>query len=135
MQKSPTRRCKADPRYVDDVFDRDRHAAEWKIDVRFLRLLSGSFKIEREISVDFSINGFDARFGKTSSTSRGETSRRTQQRLQIGDVQRRQISFLRRLDDFRDDKKAEFRLAGAQLPGASSAVNQSRGTSSHAETL
>ena len=74
--------------HIDDVFDRNRNAAQRKIDIRLLGLLGGSVHVEREISADFSIYRFDAGSQRIDDFARGNFPA-TQQRLQIGDAQRR----------------------------------------------
>ncbi len=46
--------------HVDDVLDRDRHAAERKIDVDLFGFLQRSVEIDREISVDLRFDFFNA---------------------------------------------------------------------------
>src|SRR5213592_4213879 len=111
---------------VDDVFDCERHAAQRKIDIRVLCLPSSSLHVEPQISANRWINRFNASPQSIYDFSRGNFTT-TQQRLQVGDCQRRQI-FLRHSTTFGTIKRL-FAFRGALL-SAWSAVNQSCGASS-----
>ena len=74
-------------------FDRDRHAAQRKIDIYLFRFFQRRFEIAREIGVDLWIDIFDARLQRLEHFARRHLAR-AQQTLQVGDVQRRQISRL-----------------------------------------
>ena len=76
---------------VNDVFDRNRYTAEWKIDIGLFRFLRRRIEIDRKVSVDFGIDIFNARAQSVENIFRGNFPA-TKPGLQIGDGKRRHIS-------------------------------------------
>ena len=113
-------------RHANDVFDRDGHAAERQSDIHGSSLPDGSILIDGEIGVDLRIDLGDARAQCIQHFARGNLPA-AQQSLQVGKVERRQFG-AGHSTTFVTMKRL-FALRGALL-NASSAVNQSRGSSS-----
>ena len=112
--------------HVDDIFDRNRHTSERKIDIYVLGFVPGGIEINREIRVDFRFDLFDPRAQGLEHFARRDFAA-PEQSLQISDRQRRQ--FRRTHSTTFVTIKSWFAFCGALL-SASSAVNQSRGSSS-----
>ena len=118
--------CAWPARDINDVLDRDWHAAQWKLDVRFFGFPGRSFEIDREIGADFWLDFIDARPERFKRfTWRNFAA--TEQMLQIGDGERRQIGPAHSTTLVTTKRLLAF--LGALL-NACSAVKQSRGSSS-----
>src|SRR5436190_596624 len=111
---------------IDDVFDRDRHTAERKIDIHLVGFSRRGFEVDREIGVDFRFKCLDSRAERIKHFAR-RNFLSTKKRLQVGDRQRRQVRPAHSTTLV--TTKSWFALWGALL-SASWAVNQSRGSSS-----
>src|SRR5207248_11235176 len=109
----------------DDVFNRSRTTAEWKIDIYCFGFLRRGFEIDREIVVDLRFDVFDSRTERVNHLPR-RNFLSAKKRLEIGDGQRKQIRPAHSTTLV--TMKSWFALWGALL-SASSAVNQSRGSS------
>src|SRR5439155_2251677 len=108
-----------------DVFARNRNTAEWKIDIYFFGFLRRGFEIDREIGVNLRFDFFDSRAERIDHFAR-RNFLSAKKRLEIGDGERRQIRPAHSTTLV--TMKSWFALWGALL-SASSAVNQSRGSS------
>src|SRR5207244_13073851 len=106
--------------------DRNRNTAEWKIDIYFFGFLRRGFEIDREIGVDLRFDVFDSRAERVNHLTR-RNFLSAKKGLEIGDRERRQIRPAHSTTLV--TMKSWLALWGALL-SASSAVNQSRGSSS-----
>ena len=98
--------------------------AERKIDIGLFRFLERSFEIDRKIRVDRTIDIFNARVERFDYFARRNLAL-TQQSLQVGDIERRQIGAAHSTTFVTMNRLFAWRGA---LLSASLAVKQSRGS-------
>src|SRR5204862_2129892 len=113
-------------RHADNVFDRDRHTAERQIHIGLFRLFEGIVEVYREIGIDLRLYFLDPEAKRFQNFPRRNFAP-TKKRLQLADIQRRQIGRLHSITFV--TMKRPFAWRGALL-NASSAVSPARGSSS-----